>query len=147
MSSAANGRVCIYSIEGSQPITRNIRIGSSSPLFRGAAGKVLAAGLSDAERQRVLAHYVQEGIFLRENVEGLLHDVERIRQQGYAVSRGERIEGSASIAVPLKDVMDNVVASLSISTLESRLTAENSNSYLDYLLQASREIQQQHCLL
>ncbi len=140
-------RVCIYCIEGSQPITRNIPIGSNGPLFRGSAGKVIASGLSGAERLRVLDYYVRKNVFHQENVQGLLQDVERVGQQGYAISRGERIPGSASVAVPLKDVMGNVVASLSVSTLESRLTPESKTIYLNHLLEAALQIQQEHCLL
>lgn len=140
-------RVCVYRIEGSQPITRNIPIGSNGPLFRGSAGKVIASGLSGAERLRVLDYYVHKGVFHQENVQRLLEEAERVGQQGYAISRGERIPGSASVAVPLKDVMGNVVASLSVSTLENRLTPESKTAYLNHLLKAALQIQQEHCLL
>lgn len=138
-------RVCIYRIEGTQPITRNVRVGANAPLFVGSAGKVIAAGLSSAERERILTHYVGQGIFRKEEVPELLRQMEEVRKQGYAESIGERVKGSASMAVPLKDVMGNVIASLSIATLESRLTPETKQAYLESLFRGAEQIQQQ-CL-
>ncbi len=136
-------RVCIYRIEGTQPITRSVRIGANVPLFVGSTGKVIAAGLTSRERERILTRYVDQGIFKQEELPDLLQAVEEARELGYAVSIGERVKGGASLAVPLKDVMGNVMASLSISTLESRLTPENKNLYLESLLYGAQQIQQQ----
>ena len=136
-------RVCIYRIEGTQPITRSVRIGANAPLFVGSAGKVIAAGLTPRERERILARYMDQGIFKQEELPNLLRAVEEARELGYAISIGERVKGSASLAVPLKDVMGNVMASLSVATLESRLTPENKNMYLESLLHGAQQIQQQ----
>ena len=135
-------RVCIYRIEGDNPFSRSIRIGSKAPLFRGSSGKVIASGLTRKEQLRIMEQYVADGIFREDEVPKLLSDVEITKQQGYAVSVGERLKGSASVAVPIKDVIGNVVASLSISTLDARLTPDNRKKFLDLLLDASRQIQE-----
>jgi DNA-binding IclR family transcriptional regulator len=70
----------------------------------------------------------------------MLSDADAAKQQGYAVSMGERIKGSASVAVPVRDILNNVVASLSISTLEDRLTPDTCDKFLELLLDASRQI-------
>lgn len=135
-------RVCIYRIEGTQPITRSIRIGSQAPLFRGSAGKVIAAFLTSWERDRILKAYLQDGRVEEAQVPALQSELDKVREQGYSVSTGERIEGSASIAVPIRDVMDHVVGALSLATIQERLTTENRSKYLDMLLDASEQIHQ-----
>jgi len=135
-------RICVYVIEGTHPITRNIRVGSRAPLFRGATGKVIASGLTKHEQEYMLERYVADGIFREDELPKLLGDVNAVAQQGYAVSNGELVKGGASVAVSVKDIMNNVVASLSISTLDDRLTPDNFEEFLNLLLDASRQIQE-----
>jgi len=135
-------RVCIYRIEGTQPITRSIRIGSRAPLFRGSAGKVLASSLTSWERDRILDIYLADGRFAQQKVPALLKELEMVARQGYSVSIGERIEGSASIAVPVRDAMDRIVGSLSLATIRDRMTSENRKQFLSQLMEASARIHQ-----
>jgi len=140
-------RVCIFRIEGDQAITRNIRVGETAPLFRGSAGKVIAAGLTKKEADKILEKYVADGIFQAEELPEILHQIQIVREQGYAISTGERLKGSASMAVPVKDVMGNVAASLSIASIESRYTEENRKRYLQLLLEATRQISSNNGIL
>jgi IclR family KDG regulon transcriptional repressor len=133
-------RVCIYRVEGDQPITRKIPIGSKASLFKGSAGKVIASGLSQKEMEQIIEIYISNGELKKEEISGVLQQVQTVREQGYAVSIGERIENSASIAVPIKDITGNVIASLSLSTIESRFNEENKQKFLKLLLEASRQI-------
>jgi DNA-binding IclR family transcriptional regulator len=135
-------RVCVYRIEGNYPITRNIPIGSTGPLFKGSAGKVVASGLNPTERERVLARYAAAGEIAESDIPKLLEDAEKAKKEGYALSVGERVKGSASIAVPISDLMGKVVASLSLSSLENRFTVKNQKKYIDLLTEAARQIQQ-----
>lgn len=133
-------RICIYRVEGKYPVVRDIRFGSNAPLFRGSAGKIIASGLSRNEQEQILERYVKDGIFIADETPVLLNDVEIVRQQGYAVSIGERLKGSASVAVPIADASNNVIAALSISTSEERFTPANRKRHLDLLFDASRWI-------
>jgi len=132
-------RICIYRVEGDHPITRNIRIGDRGPLFIGSAGKVIASGLNQAETARIMKKYIDNGEIKEAQVESILKEIQDVKEQGYAVSISERIENSASIAVPLKDITGYILASLSISTLADRLR-ENKHKYLGLLLDASKQI-------
>ena len=135
-------RVCIYRIEGTQPITRSIRIGSQAPLFRGSAGKVIAAFLTSWERERILKVYLEENRLDESQVPALLSELGKVYEQGYSISSGERVEGSASLAVPIRDVMDHVVGALSLATIQERFTAENRKKYLELLESAAEQIHQ-----
>jgi DNA-binding IclR family transcriptional regulator len=113
-------RVCLCRFEGDYPITRHIKVGDKGPLMRGAAGKIIAAGLKEQELELIIRRYIQEGKIRADDTPATLKELKAIREQGFAVSTGERIPGSASIGVPIKDVLGNTQASLSISTVLDR---------------------------
>ncbi|MDR3161475.1 MAG: hypothetical protein LBU28_07670 [Spirochaetaceae bacterium] len=136
-------RVCICRFEGDYPITRHIKVGDKGPLMRGAAGKIIAAGLKDSELEPIIRRYIQEGKIRAADTPAIRKELKRTREQGFAISTGERIPGSASIGVPIKDVLGNTQASLSISTVLDRLTENNQRNYLNLLFEASRQIQAQ----
>jgi DNA-binding IclR family transcriptional regulator len=136
-------RVCLCRFEGDYPITRHIKVGDKGPLMRGAAGKIIAAGLKEQELELIIRRYIQEGKIHADDTPAILNELKAIREQGFSVSTGERIPGSASIGVPIKDVLGNTQASLSISTVLDRLTETNKKNYLNLLLEAALQIQAQ----
>jgi len=110
-------------------------------LYAGAMGRVLLSQLGNAEVQRL-------GQFFRVELQEtsgrfsearFLEDIERVREQGYAVSGGERVPGAMCITVPVKYY--HVPAILSILGPESRLTPR-TREYLDLLLAGANRIGQ-----
>jgi DNA-binding IclR family transcriptional regulator len=136
-------RVCLCRFEGDYPITRHIKPGDKGVLFRGAAGKIIAAGLRSVELETILDKYIEDGIILRDRKSALLAEIRQIREAGFAISTGERVPGSGSIGVPVKDILNNTQASLSISTVLDRMTEENIQTYLKLLINSSTQIQSQ----
>jgi IclR family acetate operon transcriptional repressor len=110
-------------------------------LYAGASGRVLLSQLGSAEVQRVAQFFQAE--FAegpnRFNEARFLEDIDRIREQGYAVSGGERVYGAMCIAAPVRYY--HVPAALSILGPESRLTP-HTREYLDLLLAAANRIGQ-----
>lgn len=97
------------------------------PLFMGATTKVLLSQLGDDELKIVMKN-IQIGQTTANTVtdkDVLMAQVEEIRQQGYAVSRGEAVTGALCISVPIKDYVLPVALSIvgPESRLESRVTA------------------------
>ena len=110
-------------------------------LYVGASGKVLLSQLGSAELQRVAQYFkseLPEGN-RRFNEGKFLEEIERIREQGYAVSGGERVAGAMCIAAPVKHY--HLPAVLSIFGPENRLTP-HTREYLDLLLAATNRISQ-----
>jgi DNA-binding IclR family transcriptional regulator len=140
---SGNERVCICRFEGDYPITRHIKVGDKGPLMRGAAGKIIAAGLRDSELDSVMDQYIQEGKIRAGENASIFEELKRIREQGFAISTGERIPGSASIGVPVKDTFGNTQSSLSISTVLDRLTEKNKKDYLKLLFESANQIRSQ----
>ena len=107
------------------PSKHNLRVIDTydpvGPIFIGATAKVLLSQLNDEELRiamktlsfkRVTEHSVTDKKLV-------IAQSKKIRQQGYAISYGERIAGSLCISAPIKDYFHP--ASLSIVGPESRL--------------------------
>ena len=124
-----NLRICIDTIESSKVLKAGMPIGNRSPLYAGASAKCLLA-FSPA---RFREDYFKTAQFtpLTGNTivdkKELARELERIRQQGYAVSLGERTAGLGSLSAPVFDYKGDVLAGLSLAIPEIRITR------LDYL--------------
>jgi IclR family transcriptional regulator, KDG regulon repressor len=108
-------------------------------LHAGARTKVLLSQLNEKELKIAMLNMNFE--YLTENTvtkkEQLIEQLKQIKQQGYAVSIGERIPEGLSIAVPIKDYF--VPAALSIIGPKSRLTPRVQD-YIQELLNSSIRI-------
>jgi DNA-binding IclR family transcriptional regulator len=133
-------RVCLCRFEGDYPITRRVKVGDKDILFRGSAGKIIAAGFDDKDLEDAADRYVRGGIIGAEEKAAVLEEARKTRRQGYALSIGERIPNSGSVGVPLKDFSGAIQASLTISSIQERLTKENLDRYLKLLFAAAEQI-------
>lgn len=108
--SLLRGHVRVYAeeLESRHAVRQTVEVGSEAPLHLGASGKaILAFMTADARPGGARAA-------------GLEADLERIRRRGYAVSRGERIPGAASVAAPVFDHRGEVVGSISAASVLAR---------------------------
>jgi DNA-binding IclR family transcriptional regulator len=135
-------RVCIEQVEGSHLIKRYAAIGDELPLHCGASGKLLLAFQPESEIDRVIEETglkpwteksITDPVLLKKNLEN-------IRNQGYAFTKGERETGAASIAAPIRNHTGNVVAAVTISGPDSRFTPENVERYITLVTEAARKI-------
>ncbi|NPV44413.1 MAG: IclR family transcriptional regulator [Firmicutes bacterium] len=135
-------RVCIEQVEGSHLIKRYAAIGDELPLHCGASGKLLLAFQPESEIDRVIEETglkpwteksITDPVLLKKNLEN-------IRNQGYAFTKGERETGAASIAAPIRNHTGNVVAAVTISGPDSRFTPENAERYITLVTEAARKI-------
>ena len=77
-----------------------------APMHRGASGKILAAYLEPAERERLLEAAATPG---------LARQLDRIRADGFAFTVGELDEGAAAVAAPILDRRGRIAAGLSVA--------------------------------
>ena len=133
--------MCIYRAEGDYPITRMVRIGSRSPLFYGAAGRLFAASLSETKLKQALDYAVQNNYVPATDMQACLIRARADKRNGYAISIQERHAGCGSIAVPIKRLFTGeTIATISISALASRIEDKKTQSkYLNLLLCAAEE--------
>ncbi|MBX6377477.1 MAG: IclR family transcriptional regulator [Clostridia bacterium] len=109
-------RVVIEKVECAQELRAMTYVGQTAPLYAGASGKVLLAFLRPERVEEVLR---QTGLAAETphtpcEPDRLLRELDRIRSEGYALSKGERVVGVHSVAAPVRDHAGDVVASLSL---------------------------------
>jgi len=107
-------RICLEEMQANQNIRYGVGKGSVSPIYAGSAGKILLAELAETDRGHLIKniHLTPVGPHTITDRNGLLREIEKIRQQGYAISSGETLEGAISISVPIKGYFCPVALSI-----------------------------------
>ena len=106
-------KLCIESIESTRELRQVVNVGTRHDLQRGAAGKVILSYMSHAQRKAIIGNEFSDELW------------DRIREDGYALSNGEREEGLSGIAVPIFGEGDNLLAAISMSGPTARF--QNGN--------------------
>jgi IclR family acetate operon transcriptional repressor len=135
-------KICVSKVESDYSVRYTAKVGQPNYLHVGASGKVLLLGLKkemlDAlEKETGFPRMTDQTITSRSELETTL---EKVRVDGYAVSSGERQEGSAGIGVPVYDFNGEVVASLNISLPAERLSSEKTDVWVNLLRDAGMAI-------
>lgn len=135
-------RICVQRARSPQPVRYTARVGVSNPLHTGSMGKVLLAfadpdDLPDLLDRMPLTAETDTTITERRVLE---KELERIRTDGYSVSRGEQAAGVAAVSTPILNVDGTVLAALSILGPNDRLTDSRIQELLPLLLAGAKEI-------
>jgi len=110
-------RSCLVRADGPNGIRRHVRSGELLPLERGSAGRAILAALGHP---------------------GAVYD--RIRQQGYSITRGERHADAASVAAPVYGAHGTVLGSVSLSGPKARLTTRLLRALTPFVARAAGQI-------
>jgi DNA-binding IclR family transcriptional regulator len=105
-----------------------------APMHRGASGKILAAYLERAERERLL-----EAVCIPE----LAAQLDRIRRDGFAFTVEELDEGAAAVAAPILDRRGRVIAGISLAGPAQRIAAGQQRATAA-VIGAARAIERAH---
>ncbi|KAA0024234.1 IclR family transcriptional regulator [Antrihabitans cavernicola] len=97
-------RVCVAAMEPPTGLRDTVLVGARLPMTAGSGAKVLLAWSDTATQRSVLAEAAFSERVLLE-----------VRRRGWAQSVGEREQGVASVAAPVRDAGGNVVAAVSVS--------------------------------
>lgn len=122
-----NGRgVFLYSAAGEEAISLDTSPGTYIHMHASAMGKAILAQLPEDEVAAILDQHglperTQNTIINRDS---LLDELETIREQGVAIDDEERVRGSRSVAVAIRDEAGSVIGSIGISGPASTLTTE-----------------------
>jgi IclR family transcriptional regulator, KDG regulon repressor len=127
-------RVVVAQAESRQEIRQTFPLFEPLPLHRGAAGKALLAFLSADDHESAIESAIASGPPLSpQQVDVLRQELDRVRQQGWAQSLGERIANSRSIAAPVWTWRGDVVA-LVCSAPRERFTEDAARAAVPSLL-------------
>lgn len=103
-----------------------VRIGRASPLHASASGKAFLAFLPGPEAEDYLRRSSLDPVTDRTitDAAALRAELAVFREQGFAVSRGERLVGVASVAATARDHEGYPVAALAVSGPEARIDVD-----------------------
>ena len=123
----------------------DLRLGSSArlPVNCTAMGKVLVAGLSEAELRDLLADFTpaRRGPNSITGKRALRAEIDRVREQGFAIDDEELIDGLRSIAVPVPDGQGRILASLDLAVPGALFEAgELGDDFADLLTETAEGI-------
>jgi DNA-binding IclR family transcriptional regulator len=113
------GDEAIYEVteSGTSPIKINVTIGEGAPLHTTAMGKALLAYKED----NFLENYINN-VGLRIYTPNTITDpnkfreeIQKVRQNGYSLNNGEHIENVGAVGVPLFDLSDTLIGSVSLA--------------------------------
>jgi IclR family pca regulon transcriptional regulator len=124
-------------------ITFSVTIGTRFPALQTSLGKVLLAELPPDELEQVLAQPSRSGIAPLWRPEATERDraLCEVRTRGWALADEHLAYGIRSIAAPLHDGMNRVIASLNVSVHAAETSIETlTGEYLPLLLQAAAAI-------
>ena len=117
-------RYNVDSVEAENAIGQAQQIGVPIPLYAGAASRVLLAGMESEE----LLAYLDRTTFARYSdttiidQPGLLAELGKVREIGYAVSNGEFTAAGHAVARAISDSSGRAIAALHVSVPRSRFS-------------------------
>lgn len=134
-------RVCVSAVEGNYELRHFTEVGKPLPLSVGASGKLLLAFADRATQAQELRRVASAPLSPRApTLDELTAQLDEIIGTEWATSFGEREEGLAAAAVPIRDRGGSVNAALAISGPTARLTAERFEALRPQLSAAARDI-------
>jgi len=119
--------LCLERIDGHHYLkVLFLQVGGRMPLHIGGGPRVLLAHLPEEEMERVikskgLPAWTERSIT---DPDLLRKDLEKIREQGYALSFEDTTEGAAALGSPVRNWRGEVIAAISIGGVSSHFTEE-----------------------
>jgi IclR family transcriptional regulator, KDG regulon repressor len=118
--------VYLEKLESQHPVRLSSFIGKSNPVYCCGCGKVLLAFKEQKEQEKIIRSIEREGYKpygtkTVKNTNELKDKLNRIKNQGYDVCIDELSTGITSIAAPIYDYDESVIAAISITGPNSRI--------------------------
>ena len=140
--SVLSGEEVIYvdKLDSPEPVRAYSVIGGRAPAYCVATGKALLAWREESPTSLLTVRPLQT--FTRSTLadtSALAIELERVRQQGYAINRGEWRPSVWGIAAPIFDGRSRVVAAIGISGPAARIRARGLKRLSEQVVQAARQ--------
>jgi len=125
--------VYIVRAEIRAPLSRAFGLGSRLPLFATSMGRVMLAGLADAELESFLAKakFAEFTRYTKTERGRIRDEVVRARRQGWCLVKQELELGVCGLSVPIHDADGHVAAAVSISMNMARF--DETQTLKEYL--------------
>ncbi|WP_277090498.1 IclR family transcriptional regulator domain-containing protein [Acinetobacter gerneri] len=132
----AENSVCIQSFLSERLMNIHIQKGDQTPLWLSASGRVFLAQLNSDELNNYLKNieYKAYSEFTVKDENSLIFKIQQVKNQGYCFLDQEYEKSLVSLAVPLKDQKQNIIASMCIYGADSRFSQNEISKYLEMML-------------
>ena len=119
-----------------------LRIGKDAPMHSTGSGKILLSAMTPSRLNQLLERSGQVRLTPKTITtrEALLEELNRVREQGYALDNEECELGHRCVSVPLYDYTGTVAAAISVFDSVERLTDDYIQSILPAMQQLAKEI-------
>jgi DNA-binding IclR family transcriptional regulator len=131
--------VYIDKYDGRHSVRMYSRIGRAAPLHCTAVGKVLLAELPDRRTVAEAMDYPQLTATTITNARDYLAELDRVREQGYALDNAEHEDFIHCAAAPIRSADGTVVAAVSVSVPKMLLDLDGLVALVPQLLRAARD--------
>lgn len=131
-------------LDGTERVRVTVNVGSRSPAYASASGKVLLAGLADDEiRKRLkLVRFRRFTPSTLPSLDAFLSEIAQVRKRGYAINNEESGRGLYVLAVAVTDNAGNHVAALAAASPAGFLRYKEKAAILKSLKKAATELGQ-----
>ncbi|MEX2460992.1 MAG: IclR family transcriptional regulator [Paenibacillaceae bacterium] len=128
-------RRCIGHVSGKHELMTLVYTGQTSPLHKGASAKILLAYLPQEELYTLLNELAleQKTEMIISDKEKLEQELAKIRQNGYAISNGERVIGAFSVSAPIRNRLDEVIAGITLTIPTVRVEKGKIDLYIKHV--------------
>jgi len=134
--------IYLHKIDSPQPVRAYSTVAGSAPAYAVATGKALLAFQSDGYLDRFEDKLEAFTPRTLATAAALRQEIEVIRQQGYAVNRGEWRASVCGLAAPIFDATRRSIAAIGISGPVERLKPMALKAFAPDVVQAARAISQ-----
>jgi DNA-binding IclR family transcriptional regulator len=127
-------------VAGSSALQPHNWVGQHIPLHATSNGKVLLSGLDGQGLDTLLGKLSAYTPMTITKKAKLRDELDRVREQGYALAVDELEVGLTAAAAPIRNAHGDVVASMSVSGPTFRLTSDRIDGVVDKLVAAALEV-------
>jgi IclR family transcriptional regulator, pca regulon regulatory protein len=135
--------VYVVRVPGPALMTISVNVGARRPAYATAMGRVLLAGLPLADLDTYLQSHKLVAMLPRTITDRgeFLEELERVREQRYALVNQELEEGLVAIAVPVSDRHGRARAAINLSTHIGRKSVDEMRALVPLVQQAAADIE------
>ena len=129
-------------VDGPKPFSIATKIGGKAALHASAVGKVLLAGMTEAELEKQIEEHGLPKLTemtITSSQEFKVH-LAKIRDQGYAVDDEEEEPGMRCVGAPIRDHRGRVIAALSLAGLSPSFGPQRIGSLIEMVKGAAVRI-------
>lgn len=135
-----NEAVYVHKIDSDMPVRAYSEIGGRAPAHCVATGKALLAWQGETALRKLSSNLERHTSRTVKDARAFMREMGRIRDQGYALNRGEWREGVGGVAAPIRGGHGQAIAAIGVSGPLSRLSLARMRTLAPMVAQAAAAI-------